>query len=234
MYRDKGQAKWVSINFRGLVTVRIQTSSAASTAGSRNAGLFRLRITTAGAGVLALVAVLMFTAACGGNGVHSYAAEDIEPRKVRRVAVFPFFNQTSFSEAGRIVTNAYIAQMVAKTDYQVEFPGNIRNFLISERIIIRNKIDLTTIELMRRRLGVDAVVLGEVIEYSGPKKARASDVPLVHVGVRMVEAETGRILFMANHRKTGDDYRVVLDIGKIRSTSALAEKVVGEIVDKMP
>jgi len=190
---------------------------------------------TTGLALLVLAVILLLTTACRSSSLHYYAARDLDHQKVRRVAVLPLFNRTGFSEASRISTSAYIAQMVTKTDYQVEFPGNIQNFLVRERIIIRDKIDLSTIELMHKRLGVDAVVLGEVIEFFGPAgETGASDTPLVHLSVRMVDAETGRILFMASHFRTGDDYMKIIGIGKIRSTTALAQKVAGEIVDKMP
>jgi len=50
----------------------------------------------------------------------------------------------------------------------------------------------------------------------------------------MVDAQTGKILWMAEHKRNGDDYIKVLDFGKIRSVGALTKKVVGEMIETMP
>jgi TolB-like protein len=50
----------------------------------------------------------------------------------------------------------------------------------------------------------------------------------------MVDAKTGEILWMAQYRRTGDDYIKILDFGKIRSVGALTKKVVGEMIETIP
>ncbi len=137
-------------------------------------------------------------------------------------------------EASRVVTSAIIASLVEKGRFHVEFPGNVRSFLVGERIIVRTGVDLDTIKLMGKRLGVDAVVLGQVEEYIGAKEATRAVVPVVSVSTRIVDAQTGKILFMAKHRRTGDDYIKILDFGKIRSAGELTKKVVDEIIEMIP
>jgi TolB-like protein len=163
-----------------------------------------------------------------------YVRKDYDGSKIRKVAVFSFHNQTRAPDASKIVTAAFMAGVVEMRKFQVEFPGNVRSFLVRERIIVRTGIDLETVSVMGKRLGVDAVILGVVEEYVGTPEATGAVVPVVSISSRMVDTQTGRILWMAQHRRTGDDYLTVLDFGKVRSVGALTNRVVGEMIATMP
>ena len=182
--------------------------------------------------------VSLFMVACPGcsslSGPNCYQRTGIDKSKIKKVAVFSFHNNTQVNEATRIVTEAFLTELFKKKNYKVEFPGNVRAFLVNERIVVRTGIDLQTMKLMAKRLGVDAVMLGEVDEYVGVDDTKRLVIPLVSIRSRMVDSRTGKILWMAYHRRTGDDYRKVLDFGKVRSVAALAGKVVGEMIQSMP
>jgi TolB-like protein len=165
---------------------------------------------------------------------NAYVRSDYDASRVQKVAVFSFHNNTKVPEAGNVVTGTFLAGLVEGGKFQVEFPGNIRSFLVSERIVVRTGLDLDTIKLMGQRLGVDAVVLGQVEEYVGAEEERSGVVPTVSISSRMVDAKTGEILWMAQYRRTGDDYIKILDFGKIRSVGALTKKVVGEMIETIP
>lgn len=166
---------------------------------------------------------------------HTFAAPRPDgTRKSLRVAVLPFRNNTTAPEAGRIVTGAFIAALTKAGGYKVEFPGNVHNFLIRERIIVRNGADLKTMGLMAERLGVDVVVMGQIEEYAGSEDIRRATTPVVHICARMADARTGRILFMGRHGRSGDDYRTVLDLGAVHSVAQLSQRVVEELIAKMP
>ena len=179
-----------------------------------------------------LLSVIMISACV--SRPNAYVRDDYDASGVRKLAVFSFHNNTKIPEAGDMVTGAFLAGLVDSRKFQVEFPGNIRSFLVSERIIVRTGLDLDTIKLMGQRLGVDAVVLGQVEEYVGAEEERSGVVPTVSVSSRMVDAKTGEILWMAQYRRTGDDYIKVLDFGKVRSVGALTKKVVGEMIETIP
>ena len=167
-------------------------------------------------------------------GPNSYLRPGTDQSKIDKVAVFPFHNNTQVSEASSIVTKAFIAELFERKKLKVEFPGNIRSFLISRRIIVRTGVDLETIKLMAKRLGVDAFILGEVDEYIGVDDRKKAVIPIVSIRSRMVDGRSGKILWMAQLRRTGNDYIKVLDFGKVRSVAALTRRVVGEMVQTMP
>lgn len=184
-------------------------------------------------GVLA-AALAALLAGCFQGRPHAYAVPGSDTRKTLRVAVLPFHNDTLAPEASRVVTGVFIAGLARTGGYKVEFPGNVRNFFIRERVIVREGADLKTMALMNERLGVDVVVMGQVEEYAGSEEIRRATVPVVRLSARMVDARSGRILFMGRHGRTGDDYRTVLDFGAVRSVAELSQHVAEEMIAKMP
>ena len=183
-----------------------------------------------------LIITLAFAAllsACSLPMPDAYVREDYDASMIRKIAVFPFHNRTKAREASKVVTAAFMERLVEEGRFQVEFPGNITSFLVSERIIVRTGLDLDAIKLMGKRLGVDVVILGEVDEFVGSGEKKRDVIPVVSISARMVDARTGRVLWMAQLRRTGDDYIKVLDFGKVRSVGALTKKVAGEMIHTM-
>ena len=182
-----------------------------------------------------LLVILEFISACSSATTpYTYVRKNHDQPGVKKVAIFSFHNNTMIAEASKIVTGAFVASLVKTKKFKVEFPGNIKSFLVNERIIVRTGVDLDTIKRMGRRLGVDAVIMGRIEEFVGMEEKKRGVIPVVSISSRMVDVRTGKILWMAQHRRTGDDYIKVLDFGKVRSVGELTQKVVLEMIETMP
>ena len=182
-----------------------------------------------------LLVILEFISACSSATTpHAYVRKNHDQPGVKKVAIFSFHNNTMIAEASKIVTGAFVASLVKTKKFKVEFPGNIKSFLVNERIIVRTGVDLDTIKRMGRRLGVDAVIMGRIEEFVGMEEKKKGVIPVVSISSRLVDVRTGKILWMAQHRRTGDDYIKVLDFGKVRSVGELTQKVVLEMIETMP
>jgi hypothetical protein len=182
-----------------------------------------------------LLVILEFISACSSATTpYSYVRKNHDKSGVKKVAIFSFHNNTMIAEASKIVTGAFVASLVKMRKFNVEFPGNIRSFLVNKRIIVRTGIDLNTIKLMGKRLGVDAVIMVRIEEFVGMEEKIRGVIPVVSISARLVDVRSGKILWMAQHRRTGDDYIKVLDFGKVRSVGELTQKVVLEMIETMP
>jgi TolB-like protein len=182
-----------------------------------------------------LLVILEFISACSSATTpYAYVRKNHDQPVVKKVAIFSFHNNSMIAEASKIVTGAFVASLVKMRKFEVEFPGNIKSFLVSERIIVRTGVDLNTIKLMGRRLGVDAVIMGRIEEFVGIEEKKRGVIPVVSISSRLVDVRTGKILWMAQHRRTSDDYIKVLDFGKVRSVGELTQKVVMEMIETMP
>lgn len=185
--------------------------------------------------IVVIVSMVCFFAACSSaSAPYTYIRKGFDRPGIKKVAVFPFYNNTKNAGAGKIVTGIFISGLVQTGRFRVEFPGNVKHFLISERIIVRTGVDLDTIKLMGKRLGVDAVILGRIDEFTGVDDKKKDVDCVVSINARMVDTMTGEILWMTQHRRIGDDYTIVIDFGRVRSVSTLVKNVVAEMIETMP
>ncbi|MBW2645491.1 MAG: hypothetical protein JRE23_04810 [Deltaproteobacteria bacterium] len=165
---------------------------------------------------------------------NTFLKEDFTRYSIKRVAVLPFFNNTNVREAGEVVARAFVEGLFDSKNLQVEFPGNVRKLILSERIIIRKGIGNEHIKLIGKRLNVDAVIIGWVEKYSSGVKGQGAAIPLISINARMVHAESSSVLWIGQHMRRGDDYVTILDFGRINSVAALARKVVDELLETIP
>ncbi len=149
---------------------------------------------------------------------------------IKKVAVLPFRNITDRMEAGKIMTNVFVQELFNSKIYSVEEMGNIREFFIRQRIREKGEIDRDIISMMGEQLGLDAVFLGTVEEYYQEAKGGGESTPKVGLSVRMLSAKNGMILWKCYHHRKGDDYIIVLDLGKVRTVNLLAKKVTREMI----
>ena len=151
-------------------------------------------------------------------------------KDIRKIVVLPFYNISGRSDAGRIVTNAFVTGLFKDGRFQVEEPGNIVWFIIQERVSTIGEMEVERLRILGKRLGADAVIVGTVEEFDEGIKG-ASSVPVVSISARMIDPETGHIIWSAHTRKRGDDYIIAFKFGMIRSVTALSQKVVMEMIN---
>lgn len=152
---------------------------------------------------------------------------DVDPP--RRVAVLPFENLSERKGAARIVTDVFVTALFHHGRFQVIEPGTVSDALVAIGAAPFGLIDLETLALLRKQLEMDAVVVGTVYNYNEGLKKGPTTSPEVEVDARMLEAETGRILWYAGQSRAGEDSQIVLEFGKIRAVVPLVLKVTAEI-----
>ena len=191
-------------------------------AGSRS----RLRLR----GGYLLTLTLFFIAGCAALSKDVVQPETSE--KIKTVAVLPFYNISAYRDAGRIVANIFVTEMFKSGRFRVEESGNIAQFMIQERIDTIGEIEIEKLKIMGKRLGVDAVMTGTVEEFDDGRGG-ASSMPTVSITARMIDTNTGQLVWSAQNKKRGDDYIIVLDFGEVRSLTTLTQKVVREMIGRI-
>jgi len=162
-----------------------------------------------------------------------FLKNDFEEYKIKRIAVLPFYNRSTMKTAGEIVTKAFIEELYDSGKFEIEFPGNVKKFIVGERIIIRKGIGADHIKLVGERLNVDAVIIGCVKKYESEGKENAQ-IPVISVDARMIHADSCSILWIGDNYRRGDDYETFFGIGRIRSLADLSREVVKELIDTIP
>lgn len=174
---------------------------------------------------LSLVLPLLFMACC------AISPKPLPPdaaKQIKKVAVLPFYNLTGQKDAGKIVADIFVTEMFKSARFRVEEPGNIAQFMIQERMDTVGEIEIEKLKILGRRLDVDEVLTGTVEEFDD---GISSGVPIVSITARMIDSNSGRLIWSAQNKKRGDDYIIVLDLGEVRSVTTLTQKVVREMIE---
>ncbi|MDY6933992.1 MAG: hypothetical protein SVZ03_07185 [Spirochaetota bacterium] len=177
---------------------------------------------------LLVIHVILFLS-CSSNP-HYFLRDGKKFPLIMKVAVLPFKNITTQRGAGKVVTNIFIQELFNSRIYKIEEMGIIRDFFIRQRIREKGEIDLDTANLLGSQIDVDAVFLGIVEEYYQDAGGKEGISPRVGLSVRMLSTKTGMILWKCSHQRTGDDYKIILDWGKVRTVNLLAKKVIEEMI----
>lgn len=162
-------------------------------------------------------------------GCAVFSQEALSPHASKKVAILPFYNISGYRDAGKVVANIFVTEMFKTDRFNVEETGNIVQFMIQERMDTIGEIEIERLKILGKRLGVDAVMTGTVEEFA--EAGGAYSVPTVAITARMIDSNTGKLIWSGQNKRKGDDYIIVLDLGEVRSLTALTQKVVREMID---
>lgn len=144
--------------------------------------------------------------------------------EIKRIAVFPFYNLSDRIDAEVLATNIFIGEILKTKRYSVIKYGDIRNFLLKQRIRSTETISYETMQSLASTLSVDAVMLGTINDYRewAPNAQKPS---LVDISARIVDCASGRIIWFSRDKRTGWDGRKIFDIGEEIFCSRLVQKI---------
>jgi len=174
---------------------------------------------------VALVTVV-FLSGCSRLAGTKEAAVEEAAHGLKKVAVLPFNNISGRKDAAKIVTNTYLTELFKSGRFRVEETGNVLQFMMQERIDVVGEMEIEKIQTLGKRLKVDGVLVGLVEEFDDGRGGP----PTVSITARLVESESGRVVWSEQRRKRGSDYIIIFGIGEIRSATALSQRVVKEMI----
>ncbi len=178
------------------------------------------------------------TASLFGSGVYGYTVKDVRldadasranGGQLKKIALVPFDNHSGKRDAANIVASIFVSEIFKSGRYAVEEPGNIRQFFIQERMDSLGELELNNLKMIGKRLKVDGVIVGTVEEYEDGRRGT----PYVALNARLVESSSGRVVWYAQHKRSGDEYRYIFEFGDVRSAPELARKVVNEMIETL-
>ncbi len=120
---------------------------------------------------------------------------------VEKVAVLPFENLSSDSQAGVRATRLLITELLSSGAVDVVEPGEVRAALARVGWS-GGSPSSEQIQTLGKNLGVQAVIVGSVSQSETIRSGTVS-VPTVTLDVHMVETETGAAVWAATHTERG-------------------------------
>ncbi len=159
------------------------------------------RSTTA---VLACLAAAGLLAGCASHrgAEATFHDPNMDFGLIRSVAVMPFGNLTVASRAGDTVREVFMTMLQATVDVYVHPPGEVRRAI--SRVSPNDPTAPSAEEAVNlaKNLGADVVITGIVLEYGQVRSASAT-ANVCTLSVKMIEAQTGRVIWSASATRGG-------------------------------
>lgn len=152
----------------------------------------------------AAAAIALLLGGCAGAKRQQVTFHDpnMDFSLIQTVAVLPFANLTPSTTAAERVRDVFMTMLQATGGVYVLPPGEIGRGV--SRSGIENPAEPTAEQVVSfsKIVGADAVITGVVREY-GEVRSGAASANLVSVSLRLMETETGRVVWSAESTKGG-------------------------------
>jgi hypothetical protein len=159
-----------------------------------------------------------------GNGINGTGL----PVILKSIAVLPLENLTDNPESTAVVLEHIKRELKGKGWVLITKSETVEKFLSKRRVRYTGAITRLTVREMGKVLGIDAVLVGSVTQFSATK-VKAT----VGVTARIVSALDGSILWVDNRAYTTRDFEGILGLGAVTSLDELSSIVVKDLANSI-
>ena len=153
--------------------------------------------------VVYLSVLILPLAGCGSRAItESFLREEVDFAFVEKIAVLPFENNSGSRYAAERTRNITITQVLASGLYDTVEKGLVDNVLYEEAIDPGAALDPLALKRIGQRLRVQAFIVG-TIDLAGAGKVGSSSYPEMALTLRLLEANSGMILWQASGNYSG-------------------------------
>ena len=132
----------------------------------------------------------------------AYIHPSVDISYISKVAVMPFANLTRDEFAGQKLREILIAELLLTGVLDVVETGEVSRVLAQEKVEKPSSLNTGQIKKVGKALGVQAILVGTIEEY-GEVRSGSLSAPLVTISLRMLDVESGSIVWSVNHSKGG-------------------------------
>lgn len=163
-----------------------------------------------------------------------YRSPKFDPGSEPRICILPLVNESENRNAGRILLSLLAVRLSGKDRFDVVEPGDLLGAMVAEKIRYSRMIEPVQRKILSRILGTRFFLEGRIYKFEeGVSEGRSVAFPNVELYLSVVDAETGELLWIAQHSRGGGEYETFFRSGILRSPSALADQVLEEMVKTM-
>lgn len=148
--------------------------------------------------------------------------------RLNRIAVFPLENLSEIPEAASRVTNILSSELYNAQIVNIVEPGEVQQFILRSRIRQATQLDVNTIREASRQLNADGIIFGSLNEYE-MISTDLGTMPAVSITLRLVDANSGEIVWAATHSLEGSFKEKAFGIGRVNSLANLSTFVVKDL-----
>ena len=155
---------------------------------------------------LLLIGVSLGLAGCGfpfmGKS-KAFVRENVDFGFVQKIAVLPVENNSKDEFAPELVRDITITRILAMKLFDVTDKGLVDSFLREEAIDPGKPLDVATIKRLGQKLNVQSLLL-TTLDIAADSRKGTMSYPEVSVTLRLLEVETGLVIWQAGGHESGD------------------------------
>lgn len=180
----------------------------------------------------ALAATLLLGGCASRRAGVTYHDPDMDFSLVGTVAVLPFANLSGNTRAGDAVRDVFMTMLQATGSMYVLPPGEVGRGV--DRLSLSAPSEPTSEQVVQLAsiLGADVVIVGSVLEY-GEVRSGSNSSGVVSVGVKMLEGQTGRVVWSASSSAGGVSAAARVFGGGGRPMDNVTRKAVDKLLDRL-
>jgi len=175
--------------------------------------------------------LLLVPSGCGPS-IKPFASKNLKGGEEVRMAILPFDNLSNTQGAGRSIESLVLIEFLKRSTLKIVDPGEVSSVLSRERIRLATNIPKETIHTLGTGLGVRLLMMGTVHQYemqSASGAGGSGNIPVIAVTLRIIDTDSGDIVWASTATRRGNDREIVFGIGKIQSLNQLAEVISMEL-----
>ncbi|MCM2357201.1 MAG: CsgG/HfaB family protein [Geobacteraceae bacterium] len=182
-----------------------------------------------------MVLVLFFGAmlsGCQSSPIKPYISKNFKGGEGMKMAILPFDNMSKTQGAGKALENIMMIELLSRTPLTVVDPGEVSAALSQERVRMTTTIKREAVRNLGKNMGVNFLMVGAIHEYDFQSFTGVSGaIPVIAITMRLIDTNSGDIVWAGNATRRGNDRETVFGIGRIQSMNALAEQVAIEFAE---
>jgi len=155
------------------------------------------------------------------SGPLAFRSHDLDPSTPHRICVLPFENISSAPEAGRVVTDLLAVRFAAVSGFEVADAAALRAAALKSGIASFRNIAASDLERLAPAVGTSLFLRGTIYTYSNDR---------IEVEATLVDVQSGRVLWSAQHDRRAADYTGLLMRGAASNAVSLADRTVAEMI----
>ena len=153
---------------------------------------------------IVIIGAVLFLAGCSTvRQQDSFLRDNIDLGYVRTIAVLPILNNSKDEFAPERVRDVLVTQILAMGLFDVVDKGMVDGMLLEEAIDPTKPFDRQIIKRIGQRLHVQAVMVGTV-DFASETRRGSIVYPELTVTIRLLEVESGVIIWQASGHGSGD------------------------------
>jgi TolB-like protein len=146
------------------------------------------------------------------------------------IALVPLANETTTEFGGEMLSDL-LAVALYRRGFHLVDGGRIHETLLSGDDLSRGQSSLLTLQRLHDDLAADLVLTGAVSSLTSSEGVRFGDIPTIALELRLIDPQSGLVVWSRNYHRSGDDTEGLFGTGKAESAAMMARDMTHDVVN---